>query len=89
VDRMLARLKVQEIAPVIVSLQEQLETIRSAEVLKALRKGGALGEREVEALTRAIVAKIAHGPIAELRRQAGEAEGGAVVEVERRVFGID
>lgn len=89
VERMLARLKVQEIAPVIVSLQEQLETIRSAEVVKALRKGGVMGEREVEALTRAIVAKIAHGPIAELRRQAGEAEGGAVVEVVRRVFGID
>ena len=89
VERMLARLKVQEIAPVIVSLQEQLETIRSAEVVKALRKGGVMGEREVEALTRAIVAKIAHGPIAELRRQAVEAEGGAVVEVVRRVFGID
>ena len=89
VERMLARLKVQQIAPVIVSLQEQLETIRSAEVVKALRKGGVMGEREVEALTRAIVAKIAHGPIAELRRQAGEAEGGAVVEVVRRVFGID
>ena len=89
VERMLARLKVQQIAPVIVSLQEQLETIRSGEVVKALRKGGVMGEREVEALTRAIVAKIAHGPIAELRRQAGEAEGGAVVEVVRRVFGID
>ena len=89
VERMLARLKVQQIAPVIVSLQEQLETIRTGEVVKALRKGGVMGEREVEALTRAIVAKIAHGPIAELRRQAGEAEGGAVVEVVRRVFGID
>jgi len=89
VERMLARLKVQQIAPVIVSLQEQLETIRAGEVVKALRKGGVMGEREVEALTRAIVAKIAHGPIAELRRQAGEAEGGAVVEVVRRVFGID
>lgn len=89
VERMLVRLKVQQIAPVIVSLQEQLETIRAGEVVKALRKGGTMGEREVEALTRAIVAKIAHGPIAELRRQAGEAEGGAVVEVVRRVFGID
>jgi len=88
VDRMLARLAVQEVAPVIVSLQEQLEAIRSAEVGKALRKGGAMGEREVEALTRAIVAKIAHGPITELRRQAGETDGGAVVEVVRRVFGL-
>jgi len=86
VDKMLARLKVQEVAPVIVSLQEQLEGIRSAEVAKALRKIGPMTESDIDALTRAIVAKIAHGPIAELRRQAGEAEGGAVVEVVRRVF---
>lgn len=87
VDRMLARLKVQEIAPVIVSLQEQLEGIRATEVQKTLRKGGDLGEREIEAMTRSIVAKIAHGPIAELRRQAGEADG-ATVEMIRRMFGV-
>ena len=52
VERMLARLKVQEVAPVIVSLQEQFEAIRSTEVAKALRKGGAMGEREIDALTR-------------------------------------
>ena len=88
VDRMLARLKVQQVAPVIVSLQEQLEAIRAAEVAKALRKGGPISERDLDALTRAIVAKIAHAPIAELRRQSGETEGPAVVELVRRVFGI-
>ena len=88
VDRMLARLKVQEVAPVIVSLQEQLESIRAAELAKLLRKGGPIGERELDVLTRAIIAKIAHGPIAELRRQAGNAEGQAVVELVRRVFGL-
>ncbi len=86
VDKMLARLKVQEVAPVIVSLQEQLESIRAAEVAKALRKGGTITESDIDALTRAIVAKIAHGPIAELRKQANEEEGGAVVEMVRRVF---
>ncbi|MDQ6678829.1 MAG: glutamyl-tRNA reductase [Acidobacteriota bacterium] len=88
VERMLARLKVQEVAPVIVSLQTQFEQIRSAEVAKAMRKAGALDEDQVETLTRAIVAKIAHGPISELRRQAGEPEGGTVVETIRRVFGL-
>ena len=88
VERMLARLKVQEVAPVIVSLQEQFEAIRSTEVAKALRKGGAMGEREIDALTRSIVAKLAHGPIAELRRQANESNGGSAVEILRRVFGI-
>ena len=34
VERMMARLKVQEVAPTIVSLQEQLEQIRAAEIEK-------------------------------------------------------
>src|SRR5918911_730701 len=40
VDRMLARLKVAEVTPTIVGLQEQLEQIRTGEMEKARRKYG-------------------------------------------------
>ena len=40
VERMMARLKVQEITPTIVSLQEELERIRQAEIDKVRRKFG-------------------------------------------------
>ena len=40
VERMMARLKVAEVTPTIVSLQEQLEQIRAGEIEKARRKLG-------------------------------------------------
>ncbi len=40
VERMMARLKVAEVTPTIVSLQEQLEQIRAAEIDKVRRKFG-------------------------------------------------
>ncbi len=89
VDKMLSRIKVQEVAPTIVGLQEQFEEIRAAEVEKLRRRPGAMTTdqlEQVEALTRAIVNKIAHGPITELRRQAGDPEGGQIVETIKRIF---
>ncbi len=97
VSRLEARLREREVAPAIVSLQEQFEEIRR-DVLE--RHRGRLGplnqdqERALEALTRAIVNKIAHGPISEMRRQAAaqseEAVEGEVelVSAVRRIFGL-
>jgi glutamyl-tRNA reductase len=88
---MMARLKVQEVAPTIVGLQEQLETIRATEVDRMRRKYGPLTAEQEEAwesLTRGIINKIAHLPISELRRNAASPEGAHVVEAIRRVFNI-
>ena len=89
VDLMMARLKIEQIAPTIVSLQEQLEEIRAAEVVRALRRMPGLTDEQraqVELMTRSIVNKIAHGPISELRRNAAEPEGDHAIEVIRKVF---
>ena len=89
VERMMARLKVQEVPPTIISLQEQLEQIRAAELERTRRKLGALTpdqEEALDSLTRAIINKIAHGPISELRSQAGQPEGVHIVAAIRRVF---
>jgi len=89
VEQMMARLRIEEVAPTIVNLQEQLEEIRTGEVAKALRKMPGLTEeqrQQIEAMTRSIVNKIAHGPISELRRHANEPEGGSAIEVIRKVF---
>ena len=88
VDRMMARLKVVEITPTIVGLQEQLESIRAAEVEKAMRRYG-LDEHQREALeaaTRAIINKVAHGPISELRVQAGKPDGAHSIALIKKVF---
>ena len=89
VERMMARLKVQEVAPMIVSLQEQLEQIRQAEMEKVRRKYGPLTPEQQEAwdmLTRGIINKIAHGPISELRLQAGKPDGAPMIAAIRKVF---
>jgi glutamyl-tRNA reductase len=89
VERMVARLKVQEIAPTIVNLQARLEEIRAAEIEKMRRKLGPLtpqAEEAIESMTRAMINKIAHGPIAELRNQAGQPDGAQVINAIRKVF---
>jgi len=92
VDRMLARLKVREVAPTIVRLQEQLEQLRQAEVDRLRSRFGELTpqqEEALEALTRAIMAKIAHTPIAELRKRASEPDGAQIADVIRRLFRLE
>jgi glutamyl-tRNA reductase len=89
VDRMLGRLHAREVTPTIVSLQEQLEQIRAGEVARMRSKLGPLThqqEEALEALTRGIVNKVAHGPISELRRSAGRPEGLHLVDLIHRVF---
>ena len=89
VDRMMARLKVVEITPTIVGLQEQLEQIRAAEIDKVRRRYGPFTpeqEEALEAATRAIVNKVAHGPISELRVQAGKPDGAHAVALIKKVF---
>ncbi len=92
VERMVARLKTREVVPTIVGLQEQLEQLRVAEIARVRGKLGTLTpqqEEALEALTRGLVAKIAHGPISELRRQAGQPEGLPIIDAIRKVFRLD
>ncbi|MDQ2834545.1 MAG: glutamyl-tRNA reductase, partial [Acidobacteriota bacterium] len=74
VARLESKLRERDVAPTIVSLQEQLEAIRRDVLVRFRPRLGSLsGEQEeaLEALTRGIVNKIAHGPISEMRREAG------------------
>lgn len=89
VERMVGRLKAREIAPTIVSLQEQLEILRAAEIERMRGKLGDLTpeqQQAVDAITRGIVNKVAHGPISELRRMASEPDGLHFVTMIRRMF---
>ncbi len=92
VDKAVARLRARQAVPTIVRLQDQLEQIRSSEVERMRRKLGTVSpeqEEAIEQLTRGIVAKIAHGPIAEIRRYAAQPEGIPVLDALRRAFGLD
>jgi glutamyl-tRNA reductase len=89
VERTMARLKAQEITPTILSLQEELERIRQGEMEKVRRKYGPASPEQEEAwemLTRGIINKVAHGPISELRLQAGRPDGAPIIAAIRKVF---
>jgi glutamyl-tRNA reductase len=89
VEQMIARLKTREVAPVIVGLQEHLERVRQAELARMRSRLGQLTpqqEEALEALTKAIINKIAHGPISELRRTAAEPDGAETAGIIRKVF---
>jgi glutamyl-tRNA reductase len=89
VQRMMSRLKEREVAPMIVSLQEQLEQVRLSEMERMRGKLGNLTPQQqeaIDALTRGIINKIAHGPISELRKQASSPDGAHFASVIRRVF---
>jgi glutamyl-tRNA reductase len=91
VERMMARLKVAEVTPLIVGLQGQLEQIRMGEMEKVRRRYGPFTpeqEEAMEALTRGIINKVAHGPISELRLQAGKPDGVHVIAAIRKAFHV-
>ena len=92
-DRMMTRLRIEEVTPTIISLQEQLEEIRASEVARTLRRLPPMPPEQqqqvaahIEAMTKSIVNKIAHGPISELRRHAGNPDGSHVIDAIRKVF---
>jgi glutamyl-tRNA reductase len=89
VERMTLRLKSREVAPTIVSLQEQLSTLAATEIERNRAKLGSLTPQQEEAIqliARGIVNKVAHGPITELRRQAADEGGVHLVNMVRRLF---
>ncbi|HEX4133710.1 MAG TPA: glutamyl-tRNA reductase [Bryobacteraceae bacterium] len=93
VERMMARLKLEEVTPTIVSLQERWENIRAAEVTRALRRMPNLTPEQrpevaaqMDAMTKAIINKIAHEPISALRRNAGQPDGDQFIDAVRKVF---
>ena len=89
VDRYLQRLQTLDVVPVIVSLQDQFETIRQAEIDRVRGRLGKLSadqEQALEALTNGIVNKILHMPISSLKTAARDPQSTTMVELVRKMF---
>mgnify|MGYP000496680150 CR=1 FL=1 len=91
VQRLLERFRTREVAPVIVSLQQRLDELAREELERWRGKLGADGERAeaLEAYTRSLLNKLAHGPIVEIRRAAALPEGERILAVIRRMFRLE
>jgi glutamyl-tRNA reductase len=91
VERFATRLRDLEVVPTIVSLRHRLETIRQAELEKALgRLSGADDETRhvMEALSQSIVNKILHAPMIKLRDSSRAGHGPRVIELISELFGL-
>ncbi|MGH7893332.1 MAG: glutamyl-tRNA reductase [Candidatus Binatia bacterium] len=79
-----------DVVPTVVALREKIEQIRQRELERYLAAlGTSLDPRQreaVERLTRAIVNKILHAPLTELRRRDSERDEALYVDVARMLF---
>ena len=90
-QKMLRRLASHEMAPTIVAIERRLDDIREKEMERFRGRLGTLSpeQREtVDGLTRAILNKILHGPITELKSAAGRPEDETLAQMIRRIFGV-
>jgi len=91
VERFQARLKSLHVVPTIVSLQDQFETIRQAELDRVRGRLGKLTpeqEAAIEALSRGIVNKILHTPIRSLKSAAAGPEITTLIESFHKIFDL-
>ncbi len=92
ISRLIERFSARSVAPTIVSLQEQLESLSRAELEKLRVKLGPINpeqEQALESYTRSLINKIAHGPITELRRAATSPQGEYTIALIRRLFRLE
>jgi glutamyl-tRNA reductase len=77
--------------PTIRDLRDRAERIRAREVERAAGRLEATGvQREaLEALTRSLVNKLLHAPVARLRAQEDREQGLATLETTRALFALD
>jgi len=81
-----------DVVPTIVSLRQRVEQIRGTELQKVLGRMGDLTPEQREAITamsHAMVNKILHQPMTELKRRAALQDGHLYTSVLRRLFGLE
>src|SRR5881396_3311901 len=91
VSKFAARLRDVEVVPTIVSLRERLETIRLAELRRALARvpdATAETREAMEALSSAIVNKILHAPVTKLRESGRAGVGRSWTTLVQELFGL-
>jgi glutamyl-tRNA reductase len=88
IDKFTDWVRARSVVPTVASLQARAEAVRTAEVTRTLNGRNDLTpaqQRRVEAMSKAIVKKMLHDPIARLKGADGERYAAAV----RELFDLD
>lgn len=92
VQKFAAWVRAHSVVPTISRLRMTAEKIRQAEVEKALRRLGPLGDQQreiIEVMTRGIINKLLHEPTVRLKEKAGDADGAEYEHVLSELFGLN
>ena len=92
IDKFYRWVKSLDVVPTIVALKKRFEDIRKGEIEKALSMMNALNEKDkeaIDAMTKAIINKIVHNPVAHLKKETDKVEGDFYIEAARRLFDLD
>jgi glutamyl-tRNA reductase len=91
IDRYRRSISAREVDPLLGSMHRWADGIRAEEIARYRNRLGALDESQeeaIEALTRAVVAKMLHQPSSELRGAAGSPRGERLAEAVRELFDL-
>ncbi len=92
VSRFVARVKVRGATPIIVAMREKLHGIAGAEIDRHRGRLGPLSDNQEEAIRQmmsALVQKILHGPIRQVKKSTGSGAEGATLNLVRQMFDLD
>jgi glutamyl-tRNA reductase len=81
----------REMAPLVATLRDRVESLRGAEVARYRSRLSGLSDSqraEVEALTRSLLAKVLHEPTVQLKDAAGSVQGEHLAEAVRVLFNL-
>lgn len=87
-----AWLKTLDVTPTIISLREKFNKVRALEMEKLLGKLNGLSENDrkaIESATAAMINKILHMPVSNLKKMSDTAEGDLYVDSARKLFDLD
>jgi glutamyl-tRNA reductase len=92
VDEFLAAATGRTVAPLVTALRSKVEDVRVAELARAKSLVGSLTDEQrdaLDALTRALVAKVLHDPTVRLKDAAGSEAGERLASSVRHLFDLD
>jgi glutamyl-tRNA reductase len=92
VERFGQDVKARQAAPLIAELYERAESIRSAEIERYASRLSSLSTEQrdaVDALSKAVVAKLLHSPSLQLKHSAGTPQGERIAAALRDLFDIE
>lgn len=92
IDKFYRWIKSLDVVPTIIALRNHCDGIRKAELERAVKGLGGLGDKErriIESMTKSIVNKILHAPVSRLKKDADKIEGDTYIDTTRKLFDLD